>query len=59
MMCFKCGRKPIENNLSMFPIDKKGTKNRRWVCNECISNKEKQNIKKQTIDFIKTIGVDV
>jgi hypothetical protein len=35
MSCSKCGRAFISNNLSAFPIEPKGTPDRKWMCEDC------------------------
>ena len=53
MECCRCGRKPIENNLSMIPIDPKGTNGRRWICLDCATNEEVSNIDPMVKDISK------
>lgn len=57
MECCRCGRKPIENNITMFPIDKPG-KNRRWSCAECMNKKEKASIPKDVNKLVEIITRD-
>lgn len=41
--CSRCNKdlyKILQNGGAIFPIDSKGTYNRRWVCNECVDRKE-------------------
>ena len=44
MICYKCSRAPVENGLSMIPVDPKGTISRRWVCTECADKNEISSI---------------
>lgn len=53
MQCYKCNRKPIENNLSMIPADPKGTKNRRWVCMKCATVVEKNTVDEEVKNISK------
>lgn len=43
MQCYKCGCKPVESKKAFFPIDPKG-KNRRWSCDECMTDEEVSQI---------------
>lgn len=45
MKCCKCGDS-IETGKSFRPVDKPGTPNRRWICNEC------QGIEKETVESV-------
>jgi len=44
MKYYKCGRKPVQNNLDMLPIEPKGTPNRKWVCTECATPEQINSI---------------
>ena len=46
MKYYKCGRKPVQNNLDMLPIEPKGTPNRKWVCTECATPEQINSIPK-------------
>lgn len=53
MECYRCKRKPIENNLSMIPIDTKGTKVRRWICIDCATEEEISSVNSEARDISK------
>lgn len=36
MKCKQCGSS-IENNVSFYPVQPKGTKDRNWMCEECLA----------------------
>ena len=44
MECCRCHRTPIANGLTMYPIEPKGTPNRKWVCTNCITPDERAAI---------------
>ena len=47
MECCRCKRKPIENNLSMIPIEpplEYPNKGRKWVCMDCATKEELSGI---------------
>ena len=45
MQCCRCGRQPIKHNLTMYPIELRGsTPNRKWACTNCITPDERAAI---------------
>lgn len=45
MKCYKCGSS-IEKNVSFYPVQPKGTKNRKWACEECLHSIPERKRKK-------------
>lgn len=43
MKCYRCG-KPFNECKAMHPIDPPGKKGRRWVCNDCETTEEANNV---------------
>lgn len=39
LKCARCG-KPAYKCLKLHPIDPKGTKDRRWVCSDCETDRK-------------------
>jgi predicted P-loop ATPase len=58
MECARCHCKPIESDKAFFPIDPKGTDNRRWVCADCITKSEYSKIDNTVKNIVNVIEND-
>lgn len=50
--CARCGRNFIENNLDAFPLDPPGTDDRRWVCGDCQTKSEFDEMPEEAKSFV-------
>ena len=57
MKCSRCNKKMSEVN-GLVPIDPKGTKDRRWVCLDCITDEEWEAIPSDVVDLSQSINPD-
>lgn len=57
MKCCRCNAVMGELN-AMVPIDPKGTKDRRWVCLNCITEEEWNNIPSDVVNLSQSINPD-
>lgn len=55
MVCCRCGRSLIKVKIPSFPIDKKGTPGRRWVCMDCLTPEELKNIPQDVLSLVEDI----
>ena len=54
MKCCRCGLGITESKRNYYPIDPKGTKNRRWVCHICMTPEERDKV---PADVRKIVGI--
>lgn len=58
MNCVKCGVGFGDGVAAFYPIDPKGTKNRRWVCDKCADNETLDSIPEETKEIVSLINPD-
>jgi hypothetical protein len=57
MKCYKCNC-GIETGKTFYPVDPKGTENRRWVCEDCITVGQYDEIDQSVKDIVNVIEGD-
>lgn len=56
MKCCRCNKGMSELKCGMIPIEPKGTKDRKWICTDCATNEEIDDIDKEVVEISSIIN---